>query len=532
MFDAVNAPGATTRTSRQRNPIKQRLNRLVSLGLALVLGLSTAAGAASHREAPLMTLFNAQDISDVYAFRSYEAGREDFITILMNVNPVQAPLGGPNYFPLDPDALYEIHISNGSTITGETLDGLENLTFQFRFNNALTDGGFGITVDAGGVDQTIPLLQIPAVTAGQGGDATLAFRQTYTVTLMDGDRRKGQGAPITNAATGSDTFEKPMDNVGSKTIPDYDAYANQFIYDINIPGCAAAGRVFVGQRQEGFNIELGKIFDSINLDPLTTNQDIANATLRQFNITTIALELPISCVATESDTIGVWASTSLPQARVLDATPELFANSISGGAFVQISRMGNALVNELVIGADTKDLWNATEVKDEAQFLTFTTNPAFPELVEILFPGAPAPNNFPRNDLVATFLRGIPGLNQTNTNEVFEMLRLNTAIAPVARGAQHTLGVIGGDNAGYPNGRRPGDDVVDITLRVAHGLLCTIDGVNAAVGCAPEDAPAGTAPLTDGAPLADTQFFDAFPYLRTPNPGDQIFDLSSDPVAP
>ena len=143
--------------------------------------------------------------------------------------------------------------------------------------------------------------------------------------------------------------------------------------------------------------------------------------------------------------------------------------------------MGNPLVNELIIGADTKDLWNATEVQNEAPFLTFYTNPAFPELVEILFPGAPAPNNFPRHDLVATFLCGIPTLNQTNPHDVYDMLRLNTAIAPVARGAQHTLGVIGGDNAGYPNGRRPGDDVVDIILRVAQGLLGTIDGVNAAV---------------------------------------------------
>jgi len=395
--------------------MKLNLNMRALVGLALATCLSTGVDAASHREAPLMTLFNAQDISDVYAFRSYEADREDFITILMNVNPIQAPLGGPNYFPLDPGALYEIHISNGSTISGETLDGFENLTFQFQFTNTLTNGGRGITVDAGGVDQSIPLLQIPAIVAGAGGDATLAFKQNYTINLIEGDRRSGTITPITNTATGSATFEKPMDNVGSKTIPDYDAYANQFISDIDIPGCATNGSVFVGQRQEGFNIELGKIFDSINLDPLTTNQDIANATLRQFNVTTIALELPISCVVTDSETIGIWASTSLPQARVLDASPALFANAVNGGAFVQISRMGNALVNELIIGADTKDLWNATEVKDEAQFLTFTTNPAFPELVEILFPGAPAPNNFPRNDLVATFLRGIPTLNQTNT---------------------------------------------------------------------------------------------------------------------
>jgi hypothetical protein len=191
--------------------------------------------------------------------------------------------------------LYEIHISNSSTIAGEILDGFENLTFQFRFTNVLTVGGFGITVDAGGVDQTIPLLQIPTMAAGEGGDATLAFRQTYTITLIEGDRRSGTRTPITHAATESATFEKPLDNVGSKTIPDYHAYANQFIYEMNIPACDMHGRVFVGQRQEGFNIERGKVFDSINLDPLTPNQDIANATLRQFNITTMALDLPISC---------------------------------------------------------------------------------------------------------------------------------------------------------------------------------------------------------------------------------------------
>jgi len=184
---------------------------------------------------------------------------------------------------------------------------------------------------------------------------------------------------------------------------------------------------------------------------------------------------------------------------------------------VQVSRLGAPLVNEVVIGLKDKNRFNSSEPKDDAQFADYVTNPTLPALLEILFgsAGVKAPTNFPRTDLVAAFLTGVSGLNQPARVVGSEMLRLNTAIPPTPGGAQSRLGVLGGDFAGFPNGRRPGDDVVDIELRVAMGVLCTLS----IGGCTPADAPAGTLHYTDGAFL-DSGFFDnAFPYLRTPLKG-------------
>jgi hypothetical protein len=177
------------------------------------------------------------------------------------------------------------------------------------------------------------------------------------------------------------------------------------------------------------------------------------------------------------------------------------------------------LVNEVVIGLGDKDSFNASEPKDDAQFATYVTNPTLPALIQALF-SAPAPTNFPRKDLIVAFLTGVSGLNQPKSVVPSEMLRLNTQTTPVPKGQQNNLGVIGGDVSGFPNGRRPGDDVVDISLRVAMGVLCTLNNPSV-FGCVPSDAAAGTAPLTDGAYIDDT-FFDAtFPYLLEPLPGAQ-----------
>jgi len=173
-------------------------------------------------------------------------------------------------------------------------------------------------------------------------------------------------------------------------------------------------------------------------------------------------------------------------------------------------------VNEVVIGLKDKDRFNHSKPSADGQFADYVTNPTLPALIEVLFgsAGARAPTKFPRNDLVATFLTGVQGLNQPAGVKASEMLRLNTSIAPVAKGSQKRLGVIDGDNAGFPNGRRPGDDVVDIELRVAMGKLCTLN-----LGCAPADAPAGAIRFTDGAYLDDSFFNASFPYLKTPIPG-------------
>jgi hypothetical protein len=179
------------------------------------------------------------------------------------------------------------------------------------------------------------------------------------------------------------------------------------------------------------------------------------------------------------------------------------------------------LVNEVVIGLKDKNKFNASEPKDDGQFADYVTNPTLPALLELLFGGAgvKAPTNFPRTDLVAAFLTGVTGLNQPANVKASEMVRLNTSIAPTPGDAQNRLGVLGGDNAGFPNGRRPGDDVVDIELRVAMGVLCTVPGVNTAVGCKATDAPAGSLKYTDGAFVSSAFFANEFPYLRAPLKG-------------
>jgi hypothetical protein len=187
------------------------------------------------------------------------------------------------------------------------------------------------------------------------------------------------------------------------------------------------------------------------------------------------------------------------------------------GDYVQVSRLGMPLVNEIVIGLKDKNKFNSSEPKDDGQFIDYVTNPTLPTLIEALFgaAGVKAPTNFPRTDLIAAFLTGIDGVNKPANVTPSEMLRLNTSIAPTAGAAQSRLGVLGGDNAGFPNGRRPGDDVVDIELRVAMGVLCTLN----LGGCKPADAPAGGLHYTDGAYISSAFFANEYPYLRAPLKG-------------
>ena len=223
--------------------------------------------------------------------------------------------------------------------------------------------------------------------------------------------------------------------------------------------------------------------------------------------------------------IGGWTTASLRQVRLLDGTPKSGhgESAKEGGPWVQVSRLGMPLVNEVVIGLKDKDRFNASKPKDDGQFADYVTNPTLPALIEILFgsAGVKAPTNFPRADLVTAFLTGVPGLNKPANVKASEMLRLNPAIAPASAASQNTLGVLAGDNAGFPNGRRPGDDVVNIALRVAMGVLCTLNAP-AAFGCVPADAPSGGLALTDGGTNFSAANFDAaFPYIRTPLPGAQ-----------
>ena len=501
--------------------------------LALMAGTALAGApalASSHREAPGITELRKVDGTDFYMFRSYEPGREGFVTFIANYQPDQGPGNGPNYYTLDPDAIYEIHVDADG-------DAVEDRTFQFKISNTLR-GGTGITVNAGGMTLPIALRQGGQITAGN--DANLGEIEEYSLTYITGPRRGGTRASATGAAGA--TFRKPVDYIGTKTLPAYAAYANQFINNVNIPGCGA-GKVFVGQRAEAFAVNLGGTFDLVNYVPLDgtafpggimqnrTNDDLVG----KKNVTSFALEVPISClVGSGNGVIGAWTTASLPQAQVRRTMPTYLQPSLQGGSFAQVSRLGMPLVNELVIGLPSKDLFNAVKPTADSALAQFVTNPTFPELLNTLF-RAPvnatlgtnfstiAPNNFPRNDLVATFLTGIRTLNQQSKITASEMLRLNTAVAPTPQARQSNLGVAGDDLAGFPNGRRPGDDVVDIVLRVAMGRLChpvPINGVQTQLGlCTPANAPVGTAPFTDGAPLSSADVQNVFPYLNTPIPG-------------
>jgi hypothetical protein len=514
--------------------MRTRAKYAIAGALAALLALPLApAFASSHREAPGITEAPKVDGTDFYMFRSYETGRDQFVTILANYQPLQAPYGGPNYFTMDPDAIYEIHIDNNG-------DALEDLTYQFKFTNTLSQAGAGISLNIGGKMVAIPLRAANQVTAI--GDTDLNEVESYTLTQISGDRRTGTRTPVTNMTGGATSFGKPLDNVGNKTIPNYANYAGAFVHTINLPNCTTPGRVFVGQRAEAFAVNLGEIFDLVNIVPVQRGfgggfadgklQDRANDdVVGESNVTTIALELPISCITrANTPVIGGWTTASLPQAQINDPTPTYAANNLHGGAYVQMSRLSNPLVNELVIGIKDKNAFNASEpVQDRALFADYVTNPTLPALLNALFldavnarrpAGSPAftnlaPNNFPRNDLVAAFLTGVAGVNQPTGVVPAEMIRLNTTTAPKAAGAQNTLGVIGGDTAGFPNGRRPGDDVVDIALDVVMGRLC-----HAGLGlCDPANAPTGLVPFTDGAPITATELQSVFPYLNDPIPG-------------
>lgn len=493
------------------------------IGALVAAGVCGGALASSHREAPFITTAPKVDATDFYMFRSYEAGRGDYVTLIANYLPLQDAYGGPNYFKLDPNALYEIHVDNNG-------DAKEDLSFQFRFKNALKD----ITVPVGGKDISIPLTQAGAVANLK--DANLNVAETFTVDVVRGDRRGGARSSITAAAGGSATFDKPVDNIGVKTIADYAAYAAKHVHTVNIPGCNVPGKVFVGQRKDPFAVNLGTIFDLVNApvgvitDPATIGA--APNTLEDKNVTELAVEIHKDCLTAGADpVIGGWTSASLRQGRLLSGSPDsgYQASALEGGPWVQVSRLGMPLVNEVVIGLKDKDKFNASKPKDDGQFADYVTNPSLPVLLgAVLNLGDVAPKNLPRGDLVATFLTGIKGVNQPTQVTASEMLRLNTAIAPVAFAQQNRLGVVGNllangpDNAGFPNGRRPKDDVVDIALVAVMGGLCVANGDANALGfgadCKPSNVPLGATSLRlhDAVDQAVVPLLATFPYLATP----------------
>ena len=517
----------------------------------LVLAAGSAM-ASSHREAPFITGSPKVDGTDFYMFRSYEGvanngsgGRSDYVTLLANYQPLQSPYGGPNYFQLDPNALYEIHVDNNG-------DAVEDITFQFRFKNTLKS----IPLTIGSASVPIPLIQAGPVS--NVNDANLNVNETYEVKVVRGERRKSLGTALVKTTGGSATLEKPVDYIGTKTLADYPGYAAKHIHTVTIPGCPAGkdqGKVFVGQRQEGFAVNLGTVFDLVNapasflLNP--ANKDAAgnggNHIIQKNNITTMAIEVHKDCLSAGSETvIGGWTTASVRQGRLINGKPGSGNDKVekAGGAWTQVSRLGNPLVNELVIGLPDKDKFNSSHPKDDGQFLTYVSNPTLPALLSKVLGAEVAPTNLPRTDLLTTFLTGITGVNKPANPKASEMMRLNLAVPAVPFAAQNRLGVAGNalaggtDNAGFPNGRRPKDDVVDITLIATVGGLCVINGDNDALklnsvpgvpgltsACKPSSVPLGAkaADIHDAVDQATVPFLPGFPYLNTPNAGSATY---------
>lgn len=400
--------------------------------------VSAPSEASSHREAPNISRFPTLDSTDFYVFNSYEQGRDDYVTLIANYIPLQDAYGGPNYFAMDPDATYSIHIDNDG-------DAVEDITFAFNFKSMLPNDNQGVQLTVGpeGNQRTVsvPLKNVGGVSAGD--NSAVNFSESYTVSMISGAQRTGETTVLNNTASNSSTFSKPLDYVGNKTfgsMSDYQTYADQFVYQVSIPNCESMAQVFVGQRKDPFVVNLGKTFDLVNYVPVEGDsapgagdgggfpggitQSADNDDLADKNVTSIAIEIPKSCIVGEGNgVIGSWTTASLPQARVLNPNAKFANNGVNGGALTQVSRLGSPLVNELVIGIKDKDTFSTAHPKDDAQFLDYVSHPALPELLNILFKDAVnttlganletlAPTNFPRTDLITAFLTGFAGVNQ------------------------------------------------------------------------------------------------------------------------
>ena len=420
------------------------------------------------------------------------------MVFILNVIPGQEPSSGPNYFNFDDQVVYDINLDVDRD--GEA----DDIVYRFRFKTELRPPFNDLPVAYAGVDG-VPGLP-PAIRGLDGPDATgLGLRQTYTVTEIRGSKQRDLGAGLQVAVPS---------NIGPRTIADYEDLADRGVYPLN-----NGGRTFAGQRDETFYIDLGATFDTLNFraNPpiLSAAQDaddranpFGNDMFSGFNINTIAIEVPIAELANDPNAvIGMYASTSRPRVKVLTEN----GTSRTGGNLVQVARMGNPLVNELIIGTGQKDRWNATDPEDEAQFLNFYLNPRLAAIINLAF-GTQFPTSG-RTDLVAALLK-YPGQDPNACKKgdlCSELLRLNLGVAPTQPESQKRLGGLAGDAAGFPNGRRPNDDVTDIALRVVAGALLGPvpnlgDGVNFNIG-----AP--------GSNLTANGIYAVFPFLPTPHDG-------------
>jgi hypothetical protein len=463
---------------------------------------------SSHREAPEISKDPVADNTDVYAFVSPD--RPGYVTLIANFIPFQAPYGGPNFYEFGDDVLYEIHISNSGSARAD-------ISYQFRFNTKVINPNTFLY-------NTGP---ISSITDTKNWNRP----QYYSVTRVQrgGDDgwdwdRPGDGDVLGRGLT------CPPVNVGIRSTPNYaNTFTNAAVHDLG-----HGRRVFAGQRAEGFHVDLGSIFDlgvlrpfaAAHLIPSAAAMDGVNGT-QGLNVHSIALQVPFSDVARNGRTphdvldagsvIGVWATASRRKSKVFDRDS---GRSVSYGPYQQVSRLGNPLFNEVIVPMAEKDLWNSLSPHSDGRFAKYVTKPELAGLLPVLYPGVfpkLAAYTKPRADLQAILLTGIPkgvvpGF-QNNTGPVLaDMLRLNLAVPASAN--PNPIGLVAGDAAGFPNGRRLIDDVVAIELKAVAGA--TIPLVD------PSFTPDATAAkLNDGTTNTNAPYLSSFPYLGTPAGGFQ-----------
>ena len=492
------------------NRIRDTGKRL--LGFALIFSLTALPLlASSHAEAPLISMDRYADNTDVYAFRSTETGRSGFVTLMANFVPMQDPSGGPQFYRFDDTVLYEIKIDN-------TGDGVEDISYQFQFTTRIVNPNTVLGHNAVNQDGIITSLT----------DADYNMPQTYSVRRVNNRRSRAGGQLFASG------LRTPPSNVGPRATPNYES-------NLGLPAVHPlpnGGRVFAGQRDEGFFLDLGAPFDIINYRSLGETGGVD--TLRTYNVNTIAIEVPISDLTrtgavpagpTAPDAvIGVWSTASRRSVRViLDGN-----NRQEEGNFQQISRLGNPLINEVVVPLGLKDAFNALPPALDytvEPVVNAVLDPELPKLIKLAlatygtFDGTLININIPpapRNDIATIFLTGIPagavpGLPDYTTflsdGNGHEMLRLNVAIPARAYNAPggSRLGLLGGDISGFPNGRRVGDDVVDIEVRALLGGTPFTPAFNVP----PNNS------FSDGVSVNFEGYLDRFPYLQTPNQGNQ-----------
>ncbi len=454
-----------------------RLFALLAALAASAFAVSLSFG-SSHREAPSIALDPTADNTDLYAFKANDAAND--LTVVANWIPFEDPAGGPNFYRFDDNADYYINIDNTGT-------GKPAIRYLFKFKTHTRNGNTFLYAAPG----------VKSI-----NDPKLNVYQTYSVTRER--YRKGHKVGQTVIAR---NIPVAPNNVGPKTVPNYNAVAGQAIRSLS-----GGGKVFAGQRDDPFFVDLGATFDGINLRVGTGNAGGGKDDLAGYNVHSVVLQVPVSQVTRDGKSVsgpsaknavvGVWSTTERPRLTVLTthgAKPK-------GRGEVQVSRLGNPLINEVIIPLAHKDQFNRTTPDRDAKLYgTYALNPEPARLLNALFGLGVKTTN--RRDIVTALLTGIPGKTQIAPNAVpADTLKINLGVPPTPAAGANRFGVLGGDLGGFPNGRRLTDDVVDIELRVIGGAL---------IG--------KKLPLGDGVDSNDVPFLSGFPYVASPHDG---FDAS------